>query len=196
MKIIVETNNPKEPWPHHLQLLWGKRKLYRKHWMFHPNDYQRGCRIIQEYETSKSGNKNPGGGRYKIFVNFEYTSCSLMMGISAKEWDDIPYLGIMFYQTSSQAVLQLGANKYEAQESSSHNNTNYNIMRVLDIILDDAAEAGIDKNWCLLDNQSTCNAFIVEFFVKHPRCSWRAIYTCPFQCRVNIHQQYWWLAVY
>ena len=33
-------------------------------------------------------------------------------------------------------------------------------MHVVDIILDAAAEAGIDENWCLIDNQSTCNAFI------------------------------------
>ena len=33
-------------------------------------------------------------------------------------------------------------------------------MHVGDTILDAAAEAGIDENWCLLDNQSTCNTFI------------------------------------
>ena len=34
------------------------------------------------------------------------------------------------------------------------------IMHVGDTILAAAAEAGIDENWCLLNNQSTCNAFI------------------------------------
>ena len=32
-------------------------------------------------------------------------------------------------------------------------------MIVGDTILDAAAEAGIDENQCLLDNQSTCNTF-------------------------------------
>ena len=34
------------------------------------------------------------------------------------------------------------------------------IMHVGNTILAAAAEAGIDENWCLLDNQSTCNKFI------------------------------------
>ena len=34
------------------------------------------------------------------------------------------------------------------------------ITHVGDTILAAAAEAGIDENWFLLDNQSTCNAFI------------------------------------
>ena len=33
-------------------------------------------------------------------------------------------------------------------------------MHMGDTILDDAAEAGIDENRCLLNNQSTCNVFI------------------------------------
>ena len=33
-------------------------------------------------------------------------------------------------------------------------------MRVGYIILADAAEANIDENWFLLDNQSTCNSLI------------------------------------
>ena len=34
------------------------------------------------------------------------------------------------------------------------------IMHVGNIILAAAAEAGIDENWCLIDNHSTCNTFI------------------------------------
>ena len=37
---------------------------------------------------------------------------------------------------------------------------NASIMHVGDTILDDAEEAGINEKWCLLDNQSTCNALI------------------------------------
>ena len=34
------------------------------------------------------------------------------------------------------------------------------IMYVGNTILTAAAEAGIDENWCLLNNYSPCNAFI------------------------------------
>ena len=50
--------------------------------------------------------------------------------------------------------------KYESQEVFSHNKFNANIIHVVNTILDAEAESGIDKNWCLLNNQSTCNAFI------------------------------------
>ena len=45
-------------------------------------------------------------------------------------------------------------------EAFPHNNTKYNVMCVRDNIRTAAAEAGIDENWCLLRNQSTCNYFI------------------------------------
>ena len=35
------------------------------------------------------------------------------------------------------------------------------IMHIGDTILTAAAETRIDESWCLLDNQSTCNAFII-----------------------------------
>ena len=43
------------------------------------------------------------------------------------------------------------------------------IMHVGDAILAAAAEAGIDENWCLLDNQSTCNAFINGKYLSNIR---------------------------
>ena len=54
----------------------------------------------------KSGNKPSYGvgGKY-IFVNFEYVSFSLMVGIPAKEWDYHPSCGLIFFQTSSQEVF-------------------------------------------------------------------------------------------
>ena len=60
----------------------------------------------------------------------------------------------MFCQTSTQ----------EARENQSINNSvrkgDASIMHVGNTILADAAEAGIDENWCLLNNQLTCNTFI------------------------------------
>ena len=42
-------------------------------------------------------------------------------------------------------------------------------MHVGDTIMAAVAEAGIDENWCLLDNQSTCNAFIKEKYLSNTR---------------------------
>ena len=38
-------------------------------------------------------------------------------------------------------------------------------------ILDSAVEAGINENWCLLKNQSTCNAFINGKYLSNIRYS-------------------------
>ena len=87
-------------------------------------------------------------------VNVEYASCSLMMGIPTKEWDEPPYTGLMFFQTSSKEVLHMEPLTDKPQELFSCNKRNTNIMRVVDTILDAALESGIDKNWFLIDNQS------------------------------------------
>ena len=42
-------------------------------------------------------------------------------------------------------------------------------MHVGDTILAAAAEAGINENCCLLDNQSTCNTFINEKYLSNIR---------------------------
>ena len=42
-------------------------------------------------------------------------------------------------------------------------------MHMGDTILDSAAEAEIDENWCLLNNQLTCNAFINEKYLSNIR---------------------------
>ena len=43
------------------------------------------------------------------------------------------------------------------------------IIHVGNTILASAAEAGIDENWCLLDNQSTCNVFINGKYLSNIR---------------------------
>ena len=42
-------------------------------------------------------------------------------------------------------------------------------MHVGNTVLAAAAEDGIDENWCLLDNQSTCNAFINKKYLSNIR---------------------------
>ena len=77
-----------------------------------------------------------------------------MMGSPTDEWGELPSPGLMFCQTSTQ----------EARKNQSINNSlrkgDVSIMHMGDTILVAAAETGIDENWCLHDNQSTCNAFI------------------------------------
>ena len=120
----------------------------------------------------KSGNKPPdGGGEQKKLVNVEDTSCILMMRILTKELDYLPYPGIVLYQTSSHKLLQIYLNIYEYQEVFLKNKHNANIIFVGDNILAASAEAGIYENWCLLENQSTCNAFIYGKYMSNIRDS-------------------------
>ena len=83
-----------------------------------------------------------------------------MEGILTKEWDDIPYPGIMFFQTSPQEVLQMEPITGKVQEVFSRNKHNTTIIRVGDTILAAATESAINEDWFLLDNQSTFNALI------------------------------------
>ena len=43
------------------------------------------------------------------------------------------------------------------------------IMNLGNTILAAAEEDGVDKNWCLLDNQSPCNAFINRKYLSNIR---------------------------
>ena len=69
-----------------------------------------------------------------------------MMVSPAEEWCELPSSGLMFCQTSTQ----------EARQTESTNNSvkkgDHIIMHVRDTILDASAEAGIDENWCLIEN--------------------------------------------
>ena len=51
-------------------------------------------------------------------------------------------------------------------------------MHVGNTTLDAAAEAGIDKNWCLLDNHSTCNEFINKKYLSNIRDAPDGQYIC------------------
>ena len=105
-------------------------------------------------KQEKLSNKPPDGGEQKSLVNVKDAFCSLMMGSPTNEWGELPFPGLIFYQTSTQEARQ---NQYI---NNSVRKGDAKIMHVGNTILATAAEAGIDENWCLLDNQSTCNAFI------------------------------------
>ena len=96
----------------------------------------------------------PGGGYHKALVNVKEASCSLIMGPPTKKWVKLPSTGLMLCQTSTQEVQQTKPINSSVSKGDSIK------IHVENTILDIAAEAGVDENWCLLDNQSTCIAFI------------------------------------
>ena len=109
---------------------------------------------FRKMKQEKSSNKPPGGGDQKALVNVKYVSCSLIIVPPTKEWGEIPSSVLMFCQTSTQETRQTESINNSLSKGDS------SIMHVGNTILDSEAEAGVDENWCLLNNQSTCNAFI------------------------------------
>ena len=80
-------------------------------------------------------------------MNVKDALCSVMMVSPTDEWGELPYPGLMFFQTSTQ----------EAQQNQYINNSvrkgDARIMHMCNNILAAAAEAVIDENGCLLNNQ-------------------------------------------
>ena len=75
----------------------------------------------------------------------------------------------MFYQTSSQEVLQTEHITDKVQELFLCNKNNAKIMLVRDTILAAAEESGIDENECLLYNKPTPNTFINVIYMSKNR---------------------------
>ena len=69
----------------------------------------------------------------------------------------------MFYQTSTQEVLQTESINNNVRKGD------VSIMHMGDTILAAAEEAEIDENWCLIENQSICNAFINRKYLSNIR---------------------------
>ena len=114
-------------------------------------------------KQEKYSNNPPGGGDQKSLVNIKDASCSLMMVSSTEEWGKLTSPGLMFCQTSTREVPQT------EPINNSVNKGNTRIINVGDTILSDAAEAGIDEIFRLLDNQSTCNTFINKKYLSNIR---------------------------
>ena len=79
-----------------------------------------------------------------------------MMGITTKEWDDLPSPGIIFCQISRKEVFQTEPVNDKTKKTFSHNKGNARVMRAGDTILAAAPEYIIDESLCLLKNQSPC----------------------------------------
>ena len=69
----------------------------------------------------------------------------------------------MFFQKSTQEVLKTELINNSVKKS------NTRIMNVGNTIKAVTAESGIDENGCLLDNQSTCNAFVNKKYPSNIR---------------------------
>ena len=121
---------------------------------------------VESFRNMKQGkydNNTPGGGDQKASVNVKYASCSLIIGYLTKEWGESPSPVIMLCQTSEKEVLQTDTTNDKMKKG------NAIIIHVVDTILDAVAEASINENWCLLDNQSTCNSFINVKYLSNIR---------------------------
>ena len=123
-------------------------------------------------KQEKSPNKPPVGGDQKALVNAKDALCSVMIGYPTEEWGKLPSPGLMLFQTPTQEVPQT------EPINNSVRKVNSSIMHVGDTILADAAEAGIDDNWCLIDNQSTRNTFINEEYLSNIRDATNGLYLC------------------
>ena len=80
-----------------------------------------------------------------------------------KEWGETPSTGLMLCKTSTQEVPQTEPINNNMKKG------NYSIMHVGDTILDVVEEFRMNENWCLIDNQSTCNAFINRKYLSNIR---------------------------
>ena len=92
-------------------------------------------------------------------MNVKDALCILVMGSPTEEWGELPSSGLMFFQNSTQEVPQTEPINNSMRKGDA------SIMHVGNTILAAAVEAGIDENWCLLDNQLTCNTFINEKYL-------------------------------
>ena len=84
-----------------------------------------------------------------------------MMVPPTKEWGELPSPGLILCQTSTKEIPKTEHINKSARKG------NAIIMHSGDSILAAAAEARIDENWRLLDNQLICNALITEKYLSN-----------------------------
>ena len=79
------------------------------------------------------------------------------------KWGKLPSPGLMLCQTVTQEVIQTEPVTKNMKKG------NARIIHMGNTILAAAAEAGIGENWCLLNNQLACNAFINKKYLSYIR---------------------------
>ena len=76
--------------------MWRKGSLYGKQKCPTQKKFKEDTEEFRNIKQGKSGKTPPDGGReQKTLVNIEDASCSLMVGVRTKEWDDLPSPGLM-----------------------------------------------------------------------------------------------------
>ena len=83
-----------------------------------------------------------------MLINVKYAPCSIMMGAPTEEWGEPTSPGSMFYQNSTQEVLN-------NEPIKNMKKVNASIIHVGNTILAAAVVTIINENLCLLDNQLT-----------------------------------------
>ena len=96
----------------------------------------------------------------KKLVNAKVASFIITMGISTNKWDDIPYPRIIFYPDLITKILADGTHHWWIQRNVFAQKTQHqhNVCGIYHPWC--FSRTSIDKNEYLLDNQSTCNAFV------------------------------------
>ena len=101
------------------------------------------------------------------------------MGSPTKEWSKLPSPGLMFFRNSTEEVRQTETTNNSVRKVDD------SIMYMGNTIIAAAAEAGIGENWCLLDNQSICNAFINKKYLSNVRDAPNGQHIC-FHCKSGV----------
>ena len=81
--------------------MWRKLHYAGNNEWYIQKKLREGAEAFKKMKQEKSGNKPPDGEEQKTLVNVKDASFSIIMGIPTKEWDDLPYPGLVFCQTSS-----------------------------------------------------------------------------------------------
>ena len=110
-------------------------------------------------KQDKYRNNPHGGGEIKHWWMLNLYHAVLWWELTQRDGMNSHLLDSCF-QTSTQEVSHMELITDETKEVFSCNKCNSTVMCLGDIILTDASESRIDKNWCLLNNQSIYNIFI------------------------------------
>ena len=101
---------------------------------------------FSKMKQEKYSNNPPGKGDQKALVNVKDALCSLVMVSPTEEWGKLPSPGLMLFQTSNQEFRQTVPINNSVRKGDAI------IIHVENAFLAAVEEAGIDENWCLIDN--------------------------------------------
>ena len=119
-------------------------------------------------------------------------SCSIIMGIPTKEWDDLPHPGLVFSHTSSHAVLKKILTQMNPSKRYHTTITMipsyvweipFRLLKQKPVLIKIGVSLTISKFATLSSMANIFQTLKMLLMVN--------IYMCPLKFRGNIHQQYW-----